>query len=62
MHKQSSSKKRKTQIHVDRMMEDRDLTESTLPVFTFSIQPPSAAAAQPLQEDVDVGEDDKGRG
>lgn len=36
------------------------LTESSLPVVAISLRPPSAAAAQPLQDDVDVGEDDEG--
>lgn len=35
------------------------LTESSLPVVVVSLRPPSAATAQPLQDDVDVGEDDE---
>lgn len=36
-----------------------DLTESSFAVVLISLRPPSAAAAQPPQDDVDVGEDDE---
>lgn len=36
------------------------LTESSLALVLLSLLPPSAVAAQPFQEDVDVGEDNEG--
>lgn len=38
------------------------LTQSSLAVVVLSFCPPSAVAAQPLYDDVDVGEDDERRG
>ncbi len=40
---------------LSRRLSEADLTESSLAVVVIALLPPSAAAAQPLQYDVDVG-------